>query len=206
MQDSIATITASGETRDGFGTRFWCEYEVGGLPYSLDFYVEHRNQQIQAAGQSAIVKFLECCGVSDADTTDTFVGLEFSLNEAIEIDRNSRIKPATTTRVADLESRIRSAGYVYVLSCVGSPYSICKIGRAESPKARVAHIATASPFALKLDYSVKVHDAGALERSAHFRFHDNRMNGEWFAMQSQEAIDFLSLQAEKCNHRYTGLH
>lgn len=193
------TITDCGESQDKYGTTFWCEYKVKGFPYRFEFYTQHIDESVQIAGQKAIVRFLEDCGVSKIDNASDLIGAEFNIVAARSIDVNMDIRKKHDGRHVPLEARLRAAGCVYVISYRDTDDAICKIGRANDPERRLKQLSTSNPYALKLDAVFATPDSTAVESSAHFHFSDRRMNGEWFAVPPHEAVAFVRDRVAKCN-------
>lgn len=94
--------------------------------------------------------------------------------------------------IASLKPIQLSSRYVYVISCLDSSRSLCKIGIANSPQRRLAQLSTSSPHKLTLDAAIKTNAAISVERKAHEHFASKRLNGEWFSILPTDAIDYIS--------------
>lgn len=75
--------------------------------------------------------------------------------------------------------------WVYLLRSVSGHY---KIGRAIDPNNRLKTFHVMLPFEVEFDCLIKSDDSEyvTLERSLHKRFADKRINGEWFALDSDD--------------------
>lgn len=75
---------------------------------------------------------------------------------------------------------------VYVVGAVGHP---TKIGIAKDVDARLAALNTSSAVRLRAYFHVEVDDARATEAAAHRALADYRLNGEWFDITPELAIE-----------------
>lgn len=75
---------------------------------------------------------------------------------------------------------------VYVVGAVGHPI---KIGIAKDVDSRLAGLNTSSPVRLRAYFHVEVEDARAIEVAAHRALTDYRLNGEWFDVTPELAIE-----------------
>lgn len=79
----------------------------------------------------------------------------------------------------------RTAGFVYILHCIGFPYY--KIGMTTSSvKKRRDDHQQSIPFMLMIEYAVKVEDAYGLEYTIHRQHADKQIRGEWFMLSDEE--------------------
>lgn len=80
-------------------------------------------------------------------------------------------------------------GFVYIVTHNSlkwrTAHPVVKIGCAIDIKKRVLELNTASPIDLILVSSIQSDDARALEHYLHVAFGRNRLNGEWFSLDSQ---------------------
>jgi hypothetical protein len=93
------------------------------------------------------------------------------------------------TRKRDLRGRSRR-GYVYLIKSYDDFY---KIGQATNPKARV--LSFQLPYKPKLIHTIPVSDMDWSERYLHRRFAGKRVDGEWFALDSQDVAYIRSLRS-----------
>lgn len=80
-------------------------------------------------------------------------------------------------------------GVVYLIEAEGS--GCIKIGRGRSASYRLAALATASPFPLRLLREVSTTDAAGLERTLHQRYSAYRTHGEWFELPRDAVTELL---------------
>lgn len=69
-------------------------------------------------------------------------------------------------------------GYVYAIRAEGAAH--VKIGYSEAPELRLAGLATASPFPLRIVVQIKA--PRFAEAALHNAFKDHRRHGEWFGL------------------------
>lgn len=76
---------------------------------------------------------------------------------------------------------------VYVISCEGYPV---KIGIAKSPELRLRELQVGCPYRLHLYFSIEVEgDARKIEKHCHNQLSRFRLEGEWFEITVEEAIE-----------------
>lgn len=75
---------------------------------------------------------------------------------------------------------------VYVVGAVGHP---TKIGIAKDVDTRLAALNTSSAVRLRAYFHIEVDDARATEAAAHHALADYRLNGEWFDVTPELAIE-----------------
>lgn len=92
---------------------------------------------------------------------------------------------------ASYESTHRN-GFVYAITNPAWPEAV-KIGRACDPEARLASYQTNSPHRdYQLEHTVYFHDCYSAERELHARLESRRLNGEWFRLTVDEAVDQIN--------------
>jgi len=109
-----------------------------------------------------------------------------------------------------MESR-REIGFVYVTGENGN----VKIGASKDPSNRIATVLRQSGLSVNSDKftSCGMFNYFDVERAAHDEFSDERLNGEWFDINFQDAVDFVTSasippseselnQAAICNKQY----
>jgi hypothetical protein len=75
---------------------------------------------------------------------------------------------------------------IYVIRSAPGPV---KVGIATNPRARLSQLRTASAVPLFMDFAAETSgDARALERRAHAILAGRRLSGEWFEVDSREAV------------------
>lgn len=82
-------------------------------------------------------------------------------------------------------------GYVYLMQS-GDAF---KIGMSQNPSERLRGISPILPYPVNLLCIVKTEDMRSLEVTLHERFADKRLNGEWFALSSED-IQYVKSLAE----------
>lgn len=68
-------------------------------------------------------------------------------------------------------------GWVYLLK---SPLGAFKIGRTKNPNDRLKTFKTSLPFEVEYLHLIETPDMVGLEQVLHLRYHNKRVNGEWF--------------------------
>jgi hypothetical protein len=94
---------------------------------------------------------------------------------------------------------------IYVVRSEPGPV---KVGIATNPRARLSQLRTASAVPLHLDFAAETEgDARALERRAHALLAERRLAGEWFAVDSREAVAAVRRAAQELGFtlRRTGM-
>lgn len=81
--------------------------------------------------------------------------------------------------------------YVYLIRMGRT--KMYKIGKTNDPQGRLASLQTASPYKLKLLHTFKADNASAAEESLHAKFHDVRLEGEWFKLTDAERDAIVSV-------------
>ncbi len=74
--------------------------------------------------------------------------------------------------------------FVYVIS---GRYQ--KIGHSRSPRGRLDQFKTASPYKIEITFEVECVQAQRVERKAHAMLADHRLNGEWFDVTKEVAVE-----------------
>jgi hypothetical protein len=77
-------------------------------------------------------------------------------------------------------------GYVYLIAADGRCEGLYKIGKSVSPEGRLKHL-TLMPFNMKLAHIIKCQNPSVVESKLHNFFRSCRVNGEWFALSSEQA-------------------
>lgn len=82
-------------------------------------------------------------------------------------------------------------GYVYFLKHNGlTPIKIgCTVGY--SPMSRINSYSTYSPYGIELLGYIKTENPLELEKTIHYNFINNRINGEWFELSINIVSDFI---------------
>jgi hypothetical protein len=84
---------------------------------------------------------------------------------------------------------------IYVVRSEPGPV---KVGIATNPRARLSQLRTASAVPLHLDFAAETEgDARALERRAHAILAERRLAGEWFNIDSREAVAAVRRAAQE---------
>lgn len=96
------------------------------------------------------------------------------------------------TQIDPAPPRERRLAMVYVVGAVGHPI---KIGVAVDPESRLAKLQTGSPARLVLHYAVSVLDAFGVERASHATLSAHRLEGEWFDVSPEVAIEVVQRAA-----------
>ena len=78
----------------------------------------------------------------------------------------------------------RVKDYVYIIS---GRYQ--KIGHSRSPRGRLAQFQTASPYKIDIIFQVECERALVAERKAHEALAEHRLNGEWFDVAQEVAVE-----------------
>lgn len=84
--------------------------------------------------------------------------------------------------------------FVYVIAIEGQ--DLCKIGMSNNPHARLKQLMTGSAFSLRLVQALKTPDietARLLEIGFHKAMRDHRKRGEWFRLNSGEAVELMAI-------------
>jgi hypothetical protein len=74
--------------------------------------------------------------------------------------------------------------YVYIIRM--GQTNMYKIGKSNNPQERLADLQTASPYKLKLLHVFQADNASAAEETLHKKFHQSKMEGEWFKLSNEE--------------------
>lgn len=103
---------------------------------------------------------------------------------------NNEAPPTRPRASPEIEDRS-----VYVIGCTGQPI---KIGIARDPYKRLADLQVGFPHKLQLYWSVVIAGTAAVtvERAAHKRLAAKRLNGEWFDVDPDDAIEAIKVAAE----------
>lgn len=93
-------------------------------------------------------------------------------------------------------------GYVYFLKHNGlAPIKIgCTVGY--SPMSRINSYSTYSPYGIELLGYIKTENPLELEKTIHYNFSNNRINGEWFELSVSIVTDFIYNHNKKHNKDY----
>jgi len=92
------------------------------------------------------------------------------------------------TRTVSDASHPEPVGFVYLVRH-GSRREY-KIGKTINPIRREGEIGLELPLKVKPEHVIKTDDPAGIERYWHDRFADKRMNGEWFALSTQDVRAF----------------
>lgn len=187
----IATIKRCRIERRDNGNEAIFILSFNGIDHQFGFYVEHASQRVQEAGVAALDRLRSICKIDNLESLQSFDGATTSIELLEGFEENPRFGAAMCHGRMPLKDRIRTAGYVYVISCIGYDAPLCKIGRAAKPDIRLSSLSTSSPFPLRLDAAIPTPNAAASELAAHTFFAKERTNREWFAINSQDAITFI---------------
>ncbi|MDO6746177.1 DUF4041 domain-containing protein [Gilvimarinus sp. 1_MG-2023] len=139
-----------------------------------DEYDEELNAQIEFCSEELVKAKL----MAENLAGDELANLELKIREIEE----EKAKVTAKFDRAQSQAQITRAGYVYVISNIGSfGEGICKIGmtRRLEPMDRVVELGDASvPFRFDVHTLAFVEDAPRLEKNLHSLFHDRRVNVE----------------------------
>lgn len=201
MGDDKYIIEAAGVVKvDGIGSLFWVETRCG---KRAEFYIEHNDYRKQATGGKALSILVSACGMTTVDDSSEFIGKEVHTIAWEEVAQAmlttpQSSRPKKTNAVIEAPDRRQKRGrFIYVMSCQDSEEPLCKIGIANSPEKRLLQLSTGSPHALRLELARHCIDARAVEVAAHSYFGDRRQNGEWFAITTDAAIDYIMSATRK---------
>lgn len=84
-------------------------------------------------------------------------------------------------------TRTSKPGYVYLLK---SPLGAYKIGKTSNPDNRIKTFSVKLPFEVEYTCVIKCVDMNELEKRLHAKFADKRINGEWFALTTDD-IEYI---------------
>ena len=88
--------------------------------------------------------------------------------------------------------RVISAGWIYIISNESFP-GIYKIGLSANPESRVKNYQMYNPLhRYIMEFKVKTKDSRGTEGIIHNHFSDKRVFGEWFSINLDEAITYIS--------------
>lgn len=110
-------------------------------------------------------------------------------HHAIDADQLFRDYLRAARRFRDSKAEKRRAtnsrppGYVYLIQSSTGYY---KIGRTSNPNDRMKTFNVKLPFEVEYTCVIETPDMFKLERELHQRFAKNRVNGEWFALSSED--------------------
>jgi hypothetical protein len=93
--------------------------------------------------------------------------------------------PVQRVSVSTAQPMAPTPGYVYVLK---SPHGY-KIGKTVNLKDRIRLFSVKLPFETSLEHYAWFPDYTAAERAFHQRFHDRRLEGEWFDLRPQDLAE-----------------
>lgn len=77
---------------------------------------------------------------------------------------------------------------VYVISAPGHPV---KIGIAKDPERRLTELQTGSPHRLMIHFTASVSNGRSVERACHMTLSAKRLEGEWFDITPDDAIEVV---------------
>ncbi|PZP69501.1 MAG: hypothetical protein DI604_17845 [Delftia acidovorans] len=150
---------------------------------------------MQTSGQRAFTLLCHSSEVVNPQDTADFQGKEVgraAWNEIARIlkepHRHNRKLPQSSPKPAD----DRKGRFIYVIAAEGAEEPLCKVGIANSPEKRLKQLSTASPHNLRLEFSRHSPEVRAVEQAAHLHFMSHRRNGEWFAISTTDAIQFVN--------------
>lgn len=86
------------------------------------------------------------------------------------------------------------SGYVYLLHQIGGTYY--KIGRTKNPNDRIKTFAVKLPFKVEYEALIYTVNMNELERQLHTRFKSKRVDGEWFALATDD-VTYIKGLADK---------
>lgn len=92
------------------------------------------------------------------------------------------------TQIDPAVPRESRAAKVYVIGALGHPI---KIGVAREPEDRLRKLQTSSPTKLVLHYEIEVDDVFGVERACHTTLSAHRLEGEWFDVSPETAIEVV---------------
>lgn len=91
---------------------------------------------------------------------------------------------------AKKQHQVGRGGFVYLLQ---SPTGHFKIGRTKDPENRRATFGVKLPFPVEFIHLIACDDMHEMERGLHRRFAHRRLDGEWFALTTED-IDWIKSQ------------
>lgn len=86
----------------------------------------------------------------------------------------------------------KNAGYLYLIQSITGHY---KIGKAKDPSDRVATFEVKLPFEIELLHTIECANYHESEKALKLRFIDKRVNGEWFALASEDVAEIKAIQS-----------
>lgn len=92
----------------------------------------------------------------------------------------------------------RHPGYVYVVQAI-EPSGHYKIGRSKDPQRRIESMGVKLPYPINIICLIKTDNMLKLEKALHRRHEEQRVNGEWFAL-DQEHVEYLKSLKEVNYH------
>jgi hypothetical protein len=202
--EMFVLIGAGVKPGEGNHASLWLTFRgEDGMSHSIEFYIQHSDQNIQHTGQWALSVICDAAGLREIEDTDELVGREYIASTIAKvrsrISRHARflnpikepaIQPSAKAFFQDEPQP--DARYVYVISCVDAKENYCKIGIAKSPEKRLKELSTSSPHTLRLEFARFCGNARRVEVKSHEHFADHRKNGEWFSMEPTKAISFVN--------------
>jgi hypothetical protein len=102
--------------------------------------------------------------------------------EYVDLDFGTSARPATSS---PRPSASPIGGYIYVIR---SPHGF-KIGKTVNLKQRTRLFEVKLPFKNSLEHYAWFDDYTHAERSLHLRFHDKRLEGEWFDLAPEDLVE-----------------
>jgi hypothetical protein len=108
--------------------------------------------------------------------------------------RKMQWRKARAARQKRLEAAVHSqdkSGYVYLIQGVNTPHF--KIGKARQIKPRMDTFSVKLPMVIELICAIKTDNRHSLEIRLHSRFASKRVQGEWFALDTEDIAYIQSL-------------
>lgn len=103
-----------------------------------------------------------------------------------------RNRRPNVVKIPGEDVRAPEPAQVYVISAPGHPV---KIGIAKDPERRLAELQTGSPHRLMIHFTASVSNGRGVERACHMTLSANRLEGEWFDVTPDRAIEVVRLAA-----------
>ncbi|MBB6299928.1 GIY-YIG nuclease family protein [Rhizobium leucaenae] len=179
---------------DQTGSTFFLCADDGGEILRMEIRALDNDYHKNLQGQSALHYLLGELGMMDIDTPDDFVSKtlhRWAWDKVASIAASKTTPEPAHTTTSPRGDKHDAGRFVYVISANDNDPPLCKIGIANSPEKRLTQLSTGSPHALRLEMARYANNASAVERAAHSHFGDYRRNGEWFAIEPDEAIEFI---------------
>lgn len=191
--ETKVTITDAGAVSPNENSlTIWIKTDIG---QAIEFSPASPDRLLADRGMAVLDGLCLACSMVRPDDTSEFIGKTMSLVEWRRIFEGTQPRTAAR-RHRKVRTANGAAKFVYVIAAETDP-PICKIGIAANPESRLKTLSTASPHKLRIATALHFRNPILVESDAHAFFAPYRLNGEWFQVNHQAAVDYVEAAKER---------